>query len=131
MYVVGWSGGGLSALALAVEHPEVVRGLVLEEPSLHMIRHLSRSMLAAVTSQFRAVGLVTSANISDAYRFSGLWSDWIGMLDGASQEHFVNYNTTTPGTGYRFRYGLTAELTVIGANPGRIPFRASISGTRA
>src|SRR5436309_2030176 len=69
--VLGWSGGGLSALALAVEHPEVVRGLVLEEPSLHMIRHLSRSMLAAVTraNYLRLVRRDPEAAVDVTYRW--------------------------------------------------------------
>jgi len=41
--VVGWSGGGLAALALAVEHPGAVRSLVLIEPSVHGIRAITAS----------------------------------------------------------------------------------------
>jgi hypothetical protein len=33
--VVGWSGGGLAALALAVEHRAAVGSLPLLEPSVH------------------------------------------------------------------------------------------------
>jgi 3-oxoadipate enol-lactonase len=33
--IVGWSAGGLVALALAVEHPDACRSLLLIEPSVH------------------------------------------------------------------------------------------------
>src|SRR5918995_2178211 len=46
--VLGWSGGGLVALALAVEHPKVVESLIVVEPSLHMVKHLSGSLLATM-----------------------------------------------------------------------------------
>jgi pimeloyl-ACP methyl ester carboxylesterase len=36
------------ALALAVEHPEVVESLIVVEPSLHMVRHISGSLLATM-----------------------------------------------------------------------------------
>lgn len=48
--ILGWSGGGLVALALAVEHPEVVESLIVVEPSLHMIKHVSGSLLATMAS---------------------------------------------------------------------------------
>jgi pimeloyl-ACP methyl ester carboxylesterase len=69
--VVGWSGGGLSALALAVEHPEMVDRLVLEEPSLHLLRHLSRSFLAAVlrASYLRLVRHDPAAAVEVTYRW--------------------------------------------------------------
>lgn len=35
--VIGWSGGGLTALHLASTHPELVRHLILEEPPLHVL----------------------------------------------------------------------------------------------
>jgi pimeloyl-ACP methyl ester carboxylesterase len=40
---VGWSGGGLAVLALAVEHPEAIRSLLLIEPSVHGIRAITAS----------------------------------------------------------------------------------------
>lgn len=49
--VVGWSGGGIVALDLAVRHPDLVATLVLEEPPLHAKKHMSfrmaRTMLRA------------------------------------------------------------------------------------
>jgi len=45
--VVGWSGGGLTALDLAVSHPELVARLVLVEPPLHAKRHMTRQMAVA------------------------------------------------------------------------------------
>jgi pimeloyl-ACP methyl ester carboxylesterase len=41
--VVGWSGGGLAALALAVEHPQACRSLLLIEPSVHGLRAITAS----------------------------------------------------------------------------------------
>jgi pimeloyl-ACP methyl ester carboxylesterase len=45
--VVGWSGGGLTALDLAVNHPEAISSLILVEPPLHAKRHLTRQMAFA------------------------------------------------------------------------------------
>jgi pimeloyl-ACP methyl ester carboxylesterase len=42
--VVGWSGGGLTALDLAVNHPDVIRSLVLVEPPLHAKKHMTVQM---------------------------------------------------------------------------------------
>jgi pimeloyl-ACP methyl ester carboxylesterase len=41
--VVGWSAGGLVALALAVEHPDACRSLLLIEPSVHGLRAITPS----------------------------------------------------------------------------------------
>jgi pimeloyl-ACP methyl ester carboxylesterase len=49
--VLGWSGGGLVALALTVEHPDFVERLVLMEPSLHMLKHVDRSLLSTMARQ--------------------------------------------------------------------------------
>lgn len=46
--VVGWSGGGITALDLAVSHPELVSALVLAEPPLHAKRHLTARMAATM-----------------------------------------------------------------------------------
>jgi pimeloyl-ACP methyl ester carboxylesterase len=44
--VVGWSGGGLVALALAIEHPAACRSLLLVEPSVHGLRAVTLSAVA-------------------------------------------------------------------------------------
>jgi pimeloyl-ACP methyl ester carboxylesterase len=43
--IVGWSAGGLVALALAVEHPDACRSLLLIEPSVHGLRAVTPSAL--------------------------------------------------------------------------------------
>jgi 3-oxoadipate enol-lactonase len=52
--VVGWSGGGLVALALAVEHPTACRSLLLIEPSVHGLRAVTPS----------AVGMTLRAQVA-------------------------------------------------------------------
>lgn len=42
--VVGWSGGGIVAIDLAVRRPDLVASLVLEEPPLHVKKHMSFRM---------------------------------------------------------------------------------------
>jgi pimeloyl-ACP methyl ester carboxylesterase len=49
--VVGWSGGGLVALTLAIGHPAACRSLLLVEPSVHGPR---AATLSAVTMTLRA-----------------------------------------------------------------------------
>jgi len=63
-----------------------------------------RSMLSTATAALRANGLLSVANISDAYEFPGLWADWLTLLDGASQEHFANWSNSV-GTGYVWDWG--------------------------
>jgi hypothetical protein len=63
-----------------------------------------RSMLSGIGARMHEGGFIAVANISDAYRFPGLWQDWISLIDGATQEHFANWNTTA-GTGYLYDWG--------------------------
>jgi pimeloyl-ACP methyl ester carboxylesterase len=44
----GWSWGGLVALGVAIEHPTLVRQLVLYEPPLHAKKHMSFAVLRGV-----------------------------------------------------------------------------------
>jgi pimeloyl-ACP methyl ester carboxylesterase len=54
--VVGWSGGGLVAISLAIEYPAHCRSLLLIEPSIHGLRGVTLSALAMVL-RARAVRL--------------------------------------------------------------------------
>jgi len=56
-HVLGWSAGGLVALSLAIEHQTAVRSLTLVEPSLHGLRNVTASALAAAV-RARATKLV-------------------------------------------------------------------------
>jgi pimeloyl-ACP methyl ester carboxylesterase len=47
---VGWSWGGLIALGLAIQAPELVSGLVLEEPPLHAKKHPAWDQIRAIGS---------------------------------------------------------------------------------
>jgi pimeloyl-ACP methyl ester carboxylesterase len=48
--VVGWSSGGLVALGLAIDAPELVSGLVLEEPPMHAKKHPAWDQIRAIGS---------------------------------------------------------------------------------
>ena len=51
--VVGWSGGGVVAAGLAIEHPELVSALVLAEAGIHLPFNPTRSLLRfGVRSEF-------------------------------------------------------------------------------
>jgi pimeloyl-ACP methyl ester carboxylesterase len=45
--VVGWSGGGITALDLAINHPDLISSLVLIEPPLHAKAHMTMQMARA------------------------------------------------------------------------------------
>jgi 3-oxoadipate enol-lactonase len=45
--VLGWSGGGVVAAGLAVEHPDLVSALVLEEPGIHLSLNPTLALLAS------------------------------------------------------------------------------------
>jgi 3-oxoadipate enol-lactonase len=68
--VVGWSAGGLVALALAVEHPETCKSLLLIEPSVYGVRGVTPSALG-MTLRARAVRVVRGQRAATdlAYRW--------------------------------------------------------------
>ncbi len=52
--VIGWSAGGLVALALAIEHPTTCQSLLLIEPSVHGLLGVTPSAIA-MTLRARAI----------------------------------------------------------------------------
>jgi pimeloyl-ACP methyl ester carboxylesterase len=46
--VFGWSWGGIIALGLAIEHPDLVARLVLYEPPLHVKKHMTLAAASAI-----------------------------------------------------------------------------------
>ncbi len=46
--LVGWSIGGVIAIEVAAQHPDLVAGMVLLEPPLHAKRHPRPAMVAAI-----------------------------------------------------------------------------------
>ncbi|MQA76511.1 MAG: alpha/beta fold hydrolase [Solirubrobacterales bacterium] len=60
--VVGWSGGGLAALALAVENPTAVRSLLLIEPSVHGMWAITASAIwMTIRAQLAKLRVAVSA----------------------------------------------------------------------
>jgi pimeloyl-ACP methyl ester carboxylesterase len=68
---VGWSAGGLVALALAVEHPATCRSLLLIEPSLYGLRAVTLSALG-MALRARAVRAMRGQRVAIdlAYRWT-------------------------------------------------------------
>lgn len=71
--VVGWSGGGVVALDLAVSHPDHVASLVLAEPAVHLLTHPTRSTLemSARLGFHRYVRRDPTAAVLTNYRWAG------------------------------------------------------------
>ncbi len=73
--VVGWSSGGLIALDLALQRPDLVAGLVLEEAPLHAakrpgLRQLRAAITARVLSRVKDDGAGSEAFLRWALRYS-------------------------------------------------------------
>ncbi|MBI5104896.1 MAG: alpha/beta hydrolase [Solirubrobacterales bacterium] len=75
--VVGWSMGGVISLDLAVAHPDLVRGLVLIEPPLHLKRHPAPRMLRAIA------GAAVLSRVGDDWAGARVFGSWaLGRRDG-------------------------------------------------
>jgi pimeloyl-ACP methyl ester carboxylesterase len=108
--VVGWSAGGIVALDLAINHPQLVKGLVLYEPPLHAKRHPDPGLLKTllqVTVQRHLQGAPQAAVTFLRYTLScgtgtNAWDQWptawqqtirengpatMGELDAGTGEH--------------------------------------------
>jgi pimeloyl-ACP methyl ester carboxylesterase len=69
--IVGWSAGGLVALALAVERPASCRSLLLIEPSVHGLRAITPSAIAMTLRAWLAKLLGGQRAVTDvAYRWT-------------------------------------------------------------
>jgi pimeloyl-ACP methyl ester carboxylesterase len=69
--VIGWSGGGLVALALAVEHSTACRSLLLIEPSVHGLRAVTLSAIGmTLRAQFAKLRGGQRAATDLAYRWT-------------------------------------------------------------
>jgi pimeloyl-ACP methyl ester carboxylesterase len=85
--VVGWSGGGLVALALAIENPGACRSLLLIEPSVHGLRAVTLSALgmtlrAQVARLRRGQPAATDLAYRWTFTYRGLGRNaWDGMPD--------------------------------------------------
>jgi pimeloyl-ACP methyl ester carboxylesterase len=82
--VVGWSAGGIVALDLAINHPELVSSMVLYEPPLHAKKHPDFGMirtLIKVTVQRHTQGAQRAAQTFLRYALSArtgesAWDQW-------------------------------------------------------
>lgn len=82
--VVGWSGGGVVALDLAASSPRHVRELVLVEPAVRMLLHVTRTSLTmtARSSFSRYVRRDRAAAAQAMYRWAGGYSTGGNAFDG-------------------------------------------------
>lgn len=110
--VVGWSGGGLVALHLASKFPELVAGLILEEPPFLLVPNMTPDTAAA----FRRIEeLASSGRLRDAaetfLRFAGSYRTGgtvFDRLDPALRESMLaNAATLLP----ELQAGTGEELT--------------------
>jgi pimeloyl-ACP methyl ester carboxylesterase len=69
--IVGWSAGGLVALALAVERPASCRSLLLIEPSVHGLRAVTLSAIGmTIRAQFAKLRYGQRAATDVSYRWT-------------------------------------------------------------
>jgi pimeloyl-ACP methyl ester carboxylesterase len=103
--VAGHSSGGLIAAKLAADAPDVVRGVVLEDPPFFS------SVLPRAVKTFNYVGLATTAHEfldSDDYDFTAYFirhaAIWklFGGLAGPLQRMGLSYRARHPGTPVKF-----------------------------
>lgn len=86
--VVGWSGGGVIALDMAVSYPGHVASLVLAEPAVHLLTHPTRSTLemTARLGFHRYVRRDAVAAVLTNYRWAGGYKTGGNGFDAFPQE---------------------------------------------
>jgi 3-oxoadipate enol-lactonase len=80
--VVGWSMGGIIALCLAVRHPSLVSGLVLQEPPLYARRDPGWDILRKI------VPIVTLSKMGMKVRAAERFSRWTYGSGGTGYDDF-------------------------------------------
>lgn len=105
--VAGHSSGGLIAAGIAAEAPELVRGLVLEDPPFFS------TLMPRAKQTFNYVGLATNAHdflasgeqdfVEYSLRHSPIW-DLFGDLGPTVQNTALNYRADHPGEPVKIFY---------------------------
>jgi Hypothetical glycosyl hydrolase family 15 len=72
-------------------------------PTDGSMQQATRSMLAVVGPALRAASLFTVANM-DARAFPNLWMDWMSLLSGGFDEHFVDWSEAA-NSAYEWDWG--------------------------
>jgi pimeloyl-ACP methyl ester carboxylesterase len=130
--VLGWSGGGLVSLSLAVNHPDVVRRLVVYEPPLHAKGHptLAMGLGFAKLLGLRAIGRTRDA-AGSFFRMATTYStggNGFDRMDARMREALLD---NAPGIMREIDGGTCEELTAEVLRGIRVPMRAILGGTTA
>jgi hypothetical protein len=75
-------------------------------------RAATKAFLAAVTPYTRANGKLAILNIGSGHDAPGIWDDWLQYADGAEEEHFASWASTTGGP-YIDDYGTKGWMSQI------------------
>jgi hypothetical protein len=84
----GWDGVFLDNALIEAEAYHAGR-VPAKYPDDQSFQRVNREMLEAVATPIRAAGFTTVVNISNSRLHPGLWSDWMSLVDGVFEEHFV------------------------------------------
>jgi pimeloyl-ACP methyl ester carboxylesterase len=110
--VVGWSGGGIVALAMALRHPETVEQLILFEPPLHARAHMTWKVFRAFakTMFLRAIGRKREG-VATFFRLATGNSDGTTSFDQVPAEVREAVLARTDGVFRELEAGTGEELT--------------------
>jgi pimeloyl-ACP methyl ester carboxylesterase len=130
--VIGWSSGGVIALCLALEHPELVTRLVVCEPPLHASKHvppssiwpfLKTQFLAAIGRKREAMATVFRMLLAEPDGSNG----YDKLYDATREGLLVNAETLL----HEFKTGTGEELTPERVRELRCPISAILGGNTA